>query len=73
MYDGEIAIDEFLADRFEDWDAAQLQIGEGSRNTTMSHYAGRIISGLAARTRHTSSFEGYIPPEQYNQDFLLMP
>ena len=46
MYDGEITIDEFLADSFEDWDAAQSQIGEGSRNTTMSHYAGRIIKRL---------------------------
>lgn len=106
VYDGEITIDEFLADSFEDWDAAQLQIGEGSRNTTMSHYAGRIIKRLGntdeayrqflkeaekcsppleeAELRHiwasavkfgvkVAAQEGYIPPEQYNQDFLLMP
>ena len=106
VYDGEISIDEFLADSFEDWDAAQSQIGEGSRNTTMSHYAGRIIKRLGntdeayqqflkeaekcspplddAELRHiwasavkfgmkVAAQEGYIPPEQYNQDFLLMP
>ena len=106
VYDGEITIDEFLADSFEDWDAAQSQIGEGSRNTTMSRYAGRIIKRLGntdeayrqflkeaekcsppledAELRHiwasavkfgvkVSAQEGYIPPEQYNQDFLLMP
>lgn len=106
VYDGEITIDEFLADSFEDWDAAHSQIGEGSRNTTMSHYAGRIIKRLGstdeayqqflkeaekcsppledAELRHiwasavkfgvkVAAQEGYIPPEQYNQDFLLMP
>lgn len=106
VYDGEITIDEFLADSFEDWDAAQLQINEGSRNTTMSHYAGRIIKRLGntdeayrqflkeaekcspplddAELRHiwasavkfgvkVAAQEGYIPPEQYNQDFRLMP
>lgn len=106
VYDGEITIDEFLADSFENWDAAQSQIGEGSRNTTMSHYAGRIIKRLGstdeayrqflkeaekcnppledAELRHiwasavkfgvkVAAQEGYIPPEQYNQDFLLMP
>lgn len=106
VYDGEITIDEFLADSFEDWDAAQSQIGEGSRNTTMSHYAGRIIKRLGNTDEAYQQFlkeaekcspplddaelshiwasavkfgakvaaqEGYIPPEQYNQDFLLMP
>lgn len=106
VYEGEITIDEFLADNFEDWDAAQSQIGEGSRNTTMSHYAGRIIKRLGntdetyqqflkeaekcipplddAELRHiwasavkfgvkVAAQEGYISPEQYNQDFLLMP
>lgn len=46
VYDGEITIDEFLADSFAEWDAAQGQIPEGSRNKTMSHYAGRIIKRL---------------------------
>ena len=106
VYDGKITINEFLVDSFEDWDAAQSQIGEGSRNTTMSHYAGRIIKRLGstdeayqqflkeaekcspplddAELRHiwasavkfgvkVAAQEGYISPEQYNQDFLLMP
>lgn len=46
VYDGEITIDEFLADRFAEWDAVQGQILEGSRNNTMSHYAGRVIKRL---------------------------
>ena len=106
VYDGEITIDEFLADSFAEWDAAQGQIPEGSRNKTMSHYAGRIIKRLGNTEEAHKHFlkeaekcspplddaelagiwasavkfgakvaaqEGYIPPEQYNQDFLLMP
>lgn len=106
VYDGEITIDAFLADSFADWDAAQGQIPEGSRNKTMSHYAGRIIKRLGNTEEAHKQFlkeaekcspplddaelagiwasavkfgakvaaqEGYIPPEQYNQDFLLMP
>ena len=106
VYDGEITIDEFLADSFAEWDAAQGQIPEGSRNKTMSHYAGRIIKRLGNTEEAHKQFlkeaekcspplddaelagiwasavkfgakvaaqEGYTPPEQYNQDFLLMP
>ena len=106
VYDGEITIDELLADSFAEWDAAQGQIPEGSRNKTMSHYAGRIIKRLGNTEEAHKQFlkeaekcspplddaelagiwasavkfgakvaaqEGYIPPEQYNQDFLLMP
>ena len=106
VYDGEITIDEFLADSFAEWDAAQGQIPEGSRNNTMSHYAGRVIKRLGNTEEAHKQFlkeaekcspplddaelagiwgsavkfgakvaaqEGYIPPEQYNQDFLLMP
>lgn len=106
VYDGEITIDEFLTDSFAEWDAAQGQIPEGSRNKTMSHYAGRIIKRLGNTEEAHKQFlkeaekcspplddaelagiwasavkfgakvaaqEGYIPPEQYNQDFLLMP
>lgn len=106
VYDGGITIDEFLADSFAEWDAAQGQIPEGSRNKTMSHYAGRIIKRLGNTEEAHKQFlkeaekcspplddaelagiwgsavkfgakvaaqEGYIPPEQYNQDFLLMP
>lgn len=104
--DGEITIDEFLADRFAEWDAVQGQILEGSRNNTMSHYAGRVIKRLGNTEEAHKQFlkeaekcspplddaelagiwasavkfgakvaaqDGYIPPEQYNQDFLLMP
>ena len=46
VYDGSITIDAFLTDRFADVDEAQGQIPEGSRNKTMSHYAGRIIKRL---------------------------
>ena len=106
VYDGKITIDEFLTDRFAEWDAEQGQIPEGSRNKTMSHYAGRIIKRLGNTEEAHKQFlkeaekccpplddaelagiwasavkfgvkvaaqEGYIPPEQYNQDFLLMP
>ena len=106
VYDGEITIDAFLTDSFAEWDAAQGQIPEGSRNKTMSHYAGRIIKRLGNTEEAHKQFlkeaekcspplddaelagiwasavkfgakvaaqEGYIPPEQYNQDFLLMP
>ena len=106
VYDGEITIDEFLTDSFAEWDAAQGQIPEGSRNKTMSHYAGRVIKRLGNTEEAHKQFlkeaekcspplddaelagiwasavkfgakvaaqEGYIPPEQYNQDFLLMP
>ena len=106
VYDGGITIDEFLADSFAEWDAAQGQIPEGSRNKTMSHYAGRVIKRLGNTEEAHKQFlkeaekcspplddaelagiwasavkfgakvaaqEGYIPPEQYNQDFLLMP
>ena len=106
VYDGEITIDEFLADSFTEWDAVQGQIPEGSRNKTMSHYAGRVIKRLGNTEEAHKQFlkeaekcspplddaelagiwasavkfgakvaaqEGYIPPEQYNQDFLLMP
>ena len=38
VYDGEITIDEFLADSFAEWDAVQGQIPEGSRNKTCLLY-----------------------------------
>lgn len=106
VYDGEIPIDKFLTDSFAEWDTAQGQIPEGSRNKTMSHYAGRVIKRLGNTEEAHKQFlkeaekcspplddaelagiwasavkfgakvaaqDGYIPPEQYNQDFLLMP
>ncbi len=101
----------FLAD--DDFDAGldsgsygDIVIPEGSRNATLSHYAGRILKRfgnteeahahfeeVAARCQppleHTeldtiwrsaqrfyekiSAQDGYIPPEQYNQDLQLKP
>ncbi len=47
IYDGNKSIEDFLASlSFEDWDKASEEIQEGSRNTTMSRYAGRIIVRL---------------------------
>lgn len=44
FYDGNKSITEFLEEyAFEDWDREQEQVPEGKRNSTMSHYAGRII------------------------------
>lgn len=47
IYDGDTTIEDFLANAsFEDWDRSQDEIQEGSRNTTMSRYAGRVIVRL---------------------------
>lgn len=47
IYDGNKSIEDFLASlSFEDWDKASKEIQEGSRNTTMSRYAGRVIVRL---------------------------
>lgn len=47
IYDGQKSIMDLLNDTtFEDWDSEQEQILEGSRNSTMSRYAGRIIKRL---------------------------
>ncbi len=44
IYNGSKNIIEFLADTaFENWDNEQEQVPEGKRNSTMSHYAGKII------------------------------
>lgn len=40
---GELLIDELLIDQFADFDQATQQIAEGSRNATMSRFAGRIL------------------------------
>ncbi len=46
--EGHQLITDFIKDDFAEWDAAQSEIPEGSRNKTMSHYAGRIIIRLGA-------------------------
>ncbi|WP_423245048.1 phage/plasmid primase, P4 family [Heliorestis acidaminivorans] len=41
---GDRNVKEFLAEAsFADWDESQEEIPEGRRNSTMSHYAGRVI------------------------------
>ena len=111
IFDGPMTITTFLAD--DDFDAnmdsgsyGDIVIPEGSRNATLSHYAGRILkrfgntdeahkhfaevaaycqppleqSELDSIWRSAQRFygkvaaqEGYIPPEQYNQDLQLKP
>lgn len=111
LFDGPMTLTTFLAD--DDFDAnmdsgsyGDIVIPEGSRNATLSHYAGRILkrfgntdeahkhfaevaaccqppleqSELDSIWRSAQRFygkvaaqEGYIPPEQYNQDLQLKP
>ena len=111
IFDGPMTLSTFFAD--DDFDAdldsgsyGDIVIPEGSRNATLSHYAGRILKRFGnteeAHTHfeevtaccqppleHTeldtiwrsaqrfyekiSSQDGYIPPEQYNQDLQLKP
>lgn len=111
IFDGPMTLTTFLADY--DFDAnmdsgsyGDIVIPEGSRNATLSHYAGRILkrfgntdeahkhfvevaaycqppleqSELDSIWRSAQRFygkvaaqEGYIPPEQYNQDLQLKP
>ncbi len=111
IFDGPMTLTTFLAD--DDFDAnmdsgsyGDIVIPEGSRNATMSHYAGRILkrfgntdeahkhfaevaaccqppleqAELDSIWRSAQRFydkvsaqEGYIPPEQYNQDLQLKP
>lgn len=111
IFDGPMPLTTFLAD--DDFDAnmdsgsyGDIVIPEGSRNATLSHYAGRILkrfgntdeahkhfvevaaccqppleqSELDSIWRSAQRFygkvaaqEGYIPPEQYNQDLQLKP
>ena len=110
-FDGPMTLTTFLAD--DDFDAnmdsgsyGDIVIPEGSRNATLSHYAGRILkrfgntdeahkhfaevaaccqppleqSELDSIWRSAQRFygkvaaqEGYIPPEQYNQELQLKP
>lgn len=44
FYEGDKDIIEFLSEaEFQDWESSKEQIEEGSRNNSMSHYAGRVI------------------------------
>lgn len=111
IFDGPMTLTAFLAD--DDFDVNMdsgsyggIVIPEGSRNATMSHYAGKILkrygntgeayqhfiktagcceppleqSELDGIWRSAKRFyekisaqEGYIPPEQYNQELALKP
>ena len=112
LHPGEMTLSEYLS--AEDFDADMPSgshggtqvIPEGSRNATMSHYAGRILKRFGntdeARKHFTevaacchppleqseldsiwrsaqrfygkvSAQDGYIPPEQYNQELKLKP
>lgn len=111
IFDGPMTLTTFLVD--DDFDAnmdsgsyGDIVIPEGSRNATLSHYAGRILkrfgntddahkhfaevaaccqppleqSELDTIWRSAQRFyekvsaqDGYIPPEQYNQDLQLKP
>lgn len=111
IFDGPMTLSSFLAD--DDLDAGldsgsygDIVIPEGSRNATLSHYAGRILKRFGNTEEahvhfeevaaccqppleHTeldtiwrsaqrfyekiSAQDGYIPPEQYNQDLQLKP
>lgn len=47
IYNGDMSIVDFLDNAdFEQWDNNNTSVPEGSRNSTMSHYAGRIIKRL---------------------------
>lgn len=47
IFNGDMSIVDFLDDAdFEQWDNDSALVTEGSRNSTMSHYAGRIIKRL---------------------------
>ena len=113
-HEGFLAVDETLDESdFRERETAAGASGsmsspilEGSRNNTLSHFAGRVLKrhgitdkayqlfrqradqceppleeselnaiwGSAVKfAKKVQSQEGYIPPEQYNQDFLLMP
>lgn len=47
IYNGDMSVVDFLDNEdFEKWDSDSASVLEGSRNSTMSHYAGRIIKRL---------------------------
>lgn len=111
IFDGPMTLSTFLADDDFDRDMdlgsyGDVAIPEGSRNATLSHYAGRILKRFGnTEEAHThfaevaaccqppleqseldtiwrsaqrfyekvSAQDGYIPPEQYNQNLQLKP
>ena len=67
FFEGSLNIVEFLEDSgFADWDEEQEEIPEGKRNSTMSHYAGRVIKRFGnteeAHSRFLKQAEKCNPP-----------
>ena len=47
VYEGALTIDDYLDERaFDEWEKESTEIHEGSRNSTMSRYAARVIKRL---------------------------
>ena len=68
FYDGSNNIVDYLDDKdFESWDNQQSEIPQGKRNSTMSHYAGRIIKRYGDTDEaYTFSYDQY-DQKQYNR------
>lgn len=67
IFNGDMSIVDFLDDAdFEQWDNDSALVTEGSRNSTMSHYAGRIIKRLGntdeAHQQFLKQAEKCVPP-----------
>lgn len=108
LHDGDRTVADYLNDTaFEDLEMADSQvIHEGSRNATMSHFAGRVLKRYGNTEEARQAFlteaakcdpplekaelshiwrsalqffqrvqgqEGYIPPEEYNQEAKYRP
>ena len=57
IFNGDMSIVDFLDNAdFEQWDNDSALVTEGSRNSTMSHYAGRIIKRLGNTTEAYQQF-----------------
>ena len=67
IYDGDKTISQFLNERFfERWDKETEKVPEGKRNSTMSHFAGRLLKRFgntsSAFDRFMSESEKCSPP-----------
>lgn len=67
VFNGNLSIVDFIENSdFEQWDNESSSVPEGSRNSTMSHYAGRIIKRLGntdeAYRQYLKQAEKCVPP-----------
>ncbi len=67
IYSGDMSVVDFLENAdFEKWDSDSASVPEGSRNSTMSHYAGCIIKRLGntdeAHRQFLKQAEKCVPP-----------